>query len=226
MSSDSICLDDVMAGSERPSVIVLATDSSLGHAFAPRFALDFATDHERHVFVCNFAAGARDMLSLATRPNVHPGGDLTALGSSASSLGGVRAEARRIMAQIEPPRLHFVDGLEPLWGKAARDPEEAGRVIEEIRTLAIEFDLTVVAVIPFSPRSTRRGAAGPSVATMIALEKADLALHFRSEEVYDWHATGQRVAEITVVRPSTGSGRTCKLDVTENLGFRRLPVAS
>jgi replicative DNA helicase len=224
--SDYLYLDDVVAGVEPANLVVLATDSPLGRAFALGLALDIAADRNRGVLVFSLAASAADILGRGIRCSADPEPWPTGDGVPTPTLSEVRAKAKRFKAQEETPGVHVVDGLEPLWDKGERDPVEAERVIEGLRALSAELGLTALAVIPFSARSTRRSAPAPSIATLLAFEKADLALHFWGEEVYDWHATGRRVAELAVITPDLGSARICKLDVTENLSFCQLPAAS
>ena len=226
MSADPRCLNEVIAGFGSAGLVVLATDSPLGYAFACELGLDFADQLCRGVLVFSMEKGGSDRGSAPTRAGTRPDWPTVGFGGFTQILHEIRARARQLRTQKQPPRLHVVDGLEPLWDKGERDPDEAGRIIEGLRELAEECDLTVLVVIPLSARATKRGAMGPSVAAMLALEKADVALVLRGEEVYDWHATGRRMAELTILKPSVGSASTCKLAVTENLRFCQLPVAS
>lgn len=226
MRSGCIYPDDVAAPFEPANLVVVATDSLLGRAFALGLALDIAAARNRRVLVFSLAAAGKGVLSEGIRASVDPGPRLMGPGGHPPTLSEVREKAWQLKGREDAPDALLIDGLEPLWDKGERDPEEAGRVLEGLRALSEELGLTAIAVIPFSARSARRAAAGPSMATMLAFEKADLALHFGGEEVYDWHATGRRTAELTVVKPGLGSARTCKLGVTANLRFCRLPVAS
>ena len=226
MNTDPRCLNEVIAGFGTSGLVVLATDSPLGYVFACELGLDFADHLCRGVLVFSMDKGRSDTGSAPTLAGALPDRHAVGFGGFTHILHEIRARTRQLRTQKKPPHLHVVDGLEPLWDKGERDPDEANRIIEGLRELAAECDLTVLVVIPLSARATRRGAMGPSAAAMLALEKADVALTLRGEDVYDWHATGRRMAELTILKPSVGSASICKLAVTENLRFCQLPVAS
>lgn len=252
MNTGPFCLKDVIPGLGTASLVMLATDSPLGQAFALSLGFDIAADQGQGVVVLNLDESKTEAVSRMTCFKVQAGRDFVGLGGSRKdetstlaplvaspvlapilvydaptpSLGEVQAKARQLKARQETLRLLIIHGLEPLWNRGDQDVEEAVRLIEGLRALSGELDLTVLAVVPLSARSARRWSAQPSPTTMLAFQRADLALLFQGEEVYDWHATGRRMAEITQVKPDMGKGRTGRLRITENFRFDELPAAS
>jgi replicative DNA helicase len=252
MKTDSLCLDQLIAACGSTSLVILASDSPLGDAFAVSLGVDIASDERQGVLIFNLDRFRRGLVSRISRLRLDhgrevagptgledkEGGTLEPLlapsalaltlvdDGSVSSLEEIRAKVRQLEARSGAFRLLIVVGLESLWHRGERDEEEAGRILNRLRTLSSELGLTVLAVVPLSARSAKRGSTGSSAMTMLAFQEADLAFLFQGEEVYDWHTTVRRLADITLVKPTRDKAQSRRLGVSDNLRFSHLPAAS
>jgi replicative DNA helicase len=232
VKTDFLCLEEVIAGFRSASLGVLATDSPLGHAFALSLGFDIAVAQRIGVMVFNLDKSEMDVVSRRTYFEARAGQDASSTFAPilfddrpASSLNEIQARVRQFKAQDRTLRLLIIGGLEPLWHRGELDVEEAERVVEGLRELSRGLDLTVLALAPLSSRSAKRPSSGNGPTTMLALQKADFVLLLQGEEVYDWHATGRHLAEITLLKPGTNSAQSCRLGISEDRRFGELPAA-
>ena len=139
------------------------------------------------------------------------------MSDSVATVGGIRAQARRIKAQAGGLSMVIVDYLQLLTGqgRAESRQQEVSALSRALKRLAVQLDCVVVAVSQLNRAPESRSGNRPMLADLResgAIEQdGDLVALLYRDEAYNPDSNDRGVAEINIAKHRNGPTGTLKL---------------